>query len=298
MMHNEKEDQPFESAGPNPIRIPDNYNYIAVFLTLDCPLRCSYCINRFGGEAGRPQRMLSGREWVLGLNRLVTRPDLPITLQGGEPSLHPDFYDILAHLRPDINIDLLTNLEFDVEEFITRVDPRRIKREAPYASIRVSYHPEMMDLAALIKKVLRLQDAGFSVGIWGVLHPDQEQDIHAAQERARKAGIDFRTKEFLGKYKGKLHGSYKYPGACDGHRKRPVECRTTELLIGPSGGVYRCHSDLYNGRGEIGHMTDPDFVINEIFRPCEAFGSCNPCDVKIKTNRFQVDGHTSVEIRG
>jgi hypothetical protein len=29
---------------------------------------------------------------------------------------------------------------------------------------------------------------------------------------------------------------------------------------------------------------------------CYNFGDCNPCDVKIKTNRFQEYGHTSVEI--
>lgn len=27
------------------IIIPDSYNYIAVFLTLSCNYRCSYCIN-------------------------------------------------------------------------------------------------------------------------------------------------------------------------------------------------------------------------------------------------------------
>jgi MoaA/NifB/PqqE/SkfB family radical SAM enzyme len=30
-----------------PIVIPETHNYIAVFLSLACNLKCSYCINRF-----------------------------------------------------------------------------------------------------------------------------------------------------------------------------------------------------------------------------------------------------------
>jgi MoaA/NifB/PqqE/SkfB family radical SAM enzyme len=277
------------------IEIPENYNYIAVFLTLACNLRCSYCINWF--ENGDYERgHLSGEEWVRGLNRIISRDDLPVTLQGGEPSLQRDFIYILNNIRPDLNIDILTNLQFDVEEFIEKVDPERIKRKAPYASIRVSYHPETMELEPLVKRVLRLQDAGYSIGIWGVIHPKQEQEILKAQEYCRSLGIDFRTKEFLGEYEGRMYGTYKYPGACDRVFEKSVLCRTTELIIGPKGKIYRCHSDLYEGRQAIGHLLDPGFEIDNKFRPCSVFGHCNPCDIKVKTNRFQIFGHTSVEI--
>lgn len=277
------------------IIIPSRYNYIAAFLSLTCNLRCSYCINRFDTfnyDKGR----LSGEAWVRGLNRIVSRPDLPVTLGGGEPSLHPDFIYILNHVRPGLNIDILTNLQFDVAEFMRRVDPRRIKRDAPYASLRVSYHPETMQLEPLVEKVLRMQKAGYSIGIWGVLHPEREREIERAKQYAESRGIDFRTKEFLGEFNGIMHGTIKYPGACDRMFERRVLCRTTELIIGPAGGVYRCHSDLYEGRKPIGHILDPDFEIDDRLRPCEVFGHCNPCDVKIKTNRFQIFGHTSVEI--
>ena len=114
---------------------------------------------------------------------------------------------------------------------------------------------------------------------------------------ATAAGIDFRFKEFLGTHEGVLYGQYKYPGAVDGGALQSVDCRTSELIIGPSGGVYRCHSDLYEARAPIGHITDAAFTIDEAFRACEVFGRCNPCDVKVKTNRFQKFGHTSVEIK-
>jgi MoaA/NifB/PqqE/SkfB family radical SAM enzyme len=277
------------------IIIPSRYNYIAAFLSLACNLRCSYCINRFD-TLSYDKGSLSGEAWVRGLNRIASRPDLPVTLGGGEPSLHPDFIYILNHVRPELNIDILTNLQFDIAEFMRRVDPGRIKRDAPYASLRVSYHPETMQLEPLVEKVLRMQKAGYSIGIWGVLHPKQEREIERAKQYAESRGIDFRTKEFLGEFNGIMHGTIKYPGACDRMFEKRVLCRTTELIIGPAGGVYRCHSDLYEGRKPIGHILDPDFEIDDRLRPCEVFGHCNPCDVKIKTNRFQIFGHTSVEI--
>lgn len=281
---------------PKPIIIPDHYNYIAVFLTLACNLRCSYCINLFG-EEGFSKKHLSGEEWVSALNRIVSRPDLPLTLQGGEPSLHKDFFYIINNVKRELNIDILTNLQIDVDEFIDRVDPERLKRDAPYASIRVSYHPETMELEPLVKKTLKMQEAGFSIGIWGVLHPSQEEEVRSAQKHCKSLGIDFRFKEFLGEYQGKMYGTYRYEGSTDRKFEKAVLCKTTELIVGNQGGVYRCHSDLYEGRDPVGNITDPDYVIEDIYRPCHVFGHCNPCDVKVKTNRFQQFGHTSVDIK-
>ena len=278
------------------IVIPETHNYIAVFLTLACNLRCSYCINHFGSECP-PAGHLSGREWVRGLNRIVSRDDLPISLQGGEPSIHKDFIYILNNIKPELNIDILTNLQFDADEFIREVDPERIKRDSPYASIRVSYHPEVMKLKPLAEKVGKLQDAGFSIGIWGVMHPTQEAHILEAQKYCRGLKIDFRLKEFLGNYNGRMYGTYRYEGACAKKFTRTVLCRTTELIVGSDGAVYRCHSDLYEGRTPIGNIADPSFEIEDVFRPCKVFGHCNPCDINVKTNRFQVFGHTSVEIK-
>jgi MoaA/NifB/PqqE/SkfB family radical SAM enzyme len=279
-----------------PIEIPASHNYIAVFLSLSCNYKCSYCINYYaGGKLAR--RHLGGKDWVEGINRIVTRPDLPVTLQGGEPSIHKDFIFIVNNIKKEIPIDILTNLQFDVVAFKAQVDPNKIKREAPYASIRVSYHPEQMDLDELIKKTLYLQEANFSIGLFGVMHPSQRETILAAQERCKKLGIDFRVKEFLGEYQGKYYGTFRYPDAIRMEDKKNCLCKTTELIVGPNGAIYRCHGDLYEDRMPIGNILDDSFQIENIYRPCDQFGYCNPCDIKIKTNRFQQYGHTSVEIK-
>lgn len=277
------------------ICLHDDFNYVGVFLTFRCNYRCSYCINKHSGSI-RMSKHLSAAEWIRGLSRLRLKSDLPITLQGGEPTLHPGFYDVVNGLPRRLNIDLLTNLQFDAAEFTARVPPDRLRRNAPYASIRVSFHPQVMDLEKTMAKALTLQEAGYSIGLFGVLHPDQRDIIRVAQETCQAAGIDFRTKEFLGVHNGRLYGKYRYPQGLDGQTHEPVLCRNSELLIDPAGFVFRCHHDVYKGVNPIGHILDPDLTIESRFRQCQFFGRCNPCDLKLKTNRFQQFGHCSVEI--
>jgi MoaA/NifB/PqqE/SkfB family radical SAM enzyme len=247
-------------------------------------------------QIGR-RKTLSGEAWADGLNRLVIgRDDLPVTLQGGEPTLHKDFYVLVDRVRPEIKLDLLTNFMFDLDEFIARVDPKKFTRQAKYAAIRASYHPGQNDIADLIEKTLKMAKAGFYVGLYTVATPSRSEHIAEIKQRCTNLGIDFRTKEYLGFDGTTWHGTYKYPGAIDQQETRFCQCRTTELIIGPDGSIYRCHADLYAARSPIGHLLSESFSIEEIYRPCYVYGHCNPCDVKVKTNRFQEFGHTSVDI--
>ncbi len=281
-----------------PFKVPESFNYIAAFLTLRCKFGCHYCINRHGDMASREELSTTG--WVEGLSRLITRQDLPVTLQGGEPTMHPGVWQIATalHLR-GIPVDILTNGDFDIEEFTRVVDPSIFKREAKYASIRFSFHPAVHDAHALATKVFLLHEAGYSVGIWGVEHPVNRDSNTLMKVICRTYGVDFRVKEFLGWYNGTWYGNMKYPNACDKHEKsKQVLCRTTELLISPSGHIHRCHSDLYAGINPIGHILDEEIKGVGKWDKCSRYGLCNPCDVKVKTNRFQEFGHTSVEIKG
>lgn len=276
----------------------NDINYIAAFLTLSCNLKCSYCINHHGHDL-YARKQMDGKDWIAALNRLEPRPDLPITFQGGEPTMHKDFYEIINGINPNHPIDLLTNLELDHHEFMKNIHPLRMKRKAPYASIRVSWHVGQNDTEELLEKVAEMDAAGYSIGIWAVDHPHRIADIRQVQRRAWGLGIDFRIKEFLGELDGKHHGTLRYPDAVIGDIKS-CECRTSELLIDPQGYTFRCHSDLYANRLPTGNITwDTNTGIKRIgmWIPCSVYGLCNSCDVKIKTNRFQEYGYSSVEIR-
>lgn len=223
---------------------------------------------------------------------------VPLTIGGGEPTVRKDFYDLLDALDPSIGIDLLTNCQFDVETFIHRVSPARFSSTSnpAYKAIRVSYHPMNMDAANTIKKVQRLQEAGFSIGIFGISHPLNMTANIEMSELARKSQVYFFIKDFLGTHEGQLFGFYKYPEALSG-KKENVLCKTTELLIGPEGSIYRCHRDLYCAENPVASIVDPDLQLVSEYRPCSVFGECNACDVKWKVNRFLSMGRCSVDIQ-
>jgi sulfatase maturation enzyme AslB (radical SAM superfamily) len=281
-----------------------------------CNLNCSFCLNAkensetFNRENWFRKKKfaeLSGEDWVSALNRLDSSPQVPITFSGGEPFLHKDFVYIINHLKPELNIDILTNLypnshihKQKLDNFLENVDPRRIMRDSPYASMRVSYHPEQMDPDVLIESVKKFKDKGFSIGIWSVLYPSPKQlsEINQMQFRCKDAGIEFRLKEFTGVYKGELYGDYsRYPDSIFSDAVKNCLCKTSELLIGTNGDVYRCHEDLYHEDNPIGSILDNGFEIDPGYRSCAKYGACHPCDVKVKTDYRQKLGHTSVEIR-
>lgn len=278
------------------ITIPDRYNYIAAFLTLACNLNCSYCINLHedptSGRGRIITKHMTAEEWIEALNRI--QPRLPITLQGGEPTVFKHFYAIMEGVRKDHKFDLLTNMQFDEREFVARVPIKLFDREAPYAPIRVSYHPGQNKIEEIVRKALFLKGNGYRVGIYGVLHPAQKDQVLKAQAACQAQGLDFRTKEYL----GKDGGTFKYPEAIQGDANHFCWCRTSELLISPSGHIMRCHSDLYEGRQPVGHVLQRELRLDDTFKQCYVYGHCNPCDVKVKTNRFQEYGHTSCEITG
>ena len=234
--------------------------------------------------------MMDVKNWIKGLNRIRTKRDLPITLTGGETTMYPGFYKLVNGINKKIPVDLLTNGDFEIEEFMSEIGPDRLKRKAKYASIRFSYHPGYTDVQKLFWDVRTMDSKGYSVGIWAV--DTKESIIDDLQGIAKEWGIDFRLKEYLDKH----HGSYKYPDALNGKRKK-ARCKPSEMLIAPDGRLFRCHHDLYHGVNSYGHLLDEEVSLPERFLRCDNYGLCNPCDIKIKFNRFQQDGHCSVTIK-
>jgi hypothetical protein len=277
------------------IEIPSEINYAEIYFTLRCNFQCAYCINHLN-SAERKKKELPAEKFIEGANRINWK-ELPLTIGGGEPTLRKDFYDLVNGLNPSIKIDLLTNCNFDIDTFIYKMSPTRFSsKEDAYKAIRVSYHPSMSKPEALIKKVSILQDAGYSIGIFGINHP---LNLHAniqMSELARKSRVYFFIKDFLGEYNNKLFGYYKYPEGLDSIKKIR-QCRIQEILIGPNGYIYRCHRDLYLDEHRQAYFPDPNLKLDYKFTTCPNFGECNPCDLKLKTNRFLEMGSCSVEIK-
>jgi len=268
--------------------------YIGAFITMECPLRCKYCINEFRTDR-QSYPLREWQKWVNALNKIAAREDLPITLQGGEPTYYPEFYELVEGVNKPM--DLLTNLQFNIHEFKKRVSPDKFKRNAPYPSIRVSYHPGQMMFSETILKIVDLQDAGYQIGVYLVEHPSIEKEqIIQWREYAENYHVDFRIKQFLGEWKDTLYGTYKYPAGLS-RINRNAECTSSELIIAPNGDVKWCHGDLYEGEQDNkGNIFDESFNYEITSHRCNHFGKCSPCDVKLKTNRFQQYGYCATKI--
>lgn len=259
-------------------------NYIGLFLTFDCDMGCDYCLNRQGDF--KPRKRIPYQKWMEITAPLEIRQDLPITLQGGEPTMYKDFYKLVKALHERGNyIDLLTNGDFDERDFLMWTTPETFRRTAPYASIRFSLHKNTDDVK-LVARVNILRKAGYSVGVWGITHPDMAKRNRIVRAVCAERGIDYREKEYL----DSTHGTYKYPDAVTGKKNITVMCTPSEMLFAPDGKRFPCHHYLYMGDDRF-IMPEHQKAIN-----CGDYGLCNPCDIKLKTNRLQIEGHCSVEI--
>lgn len=257
-----------------PFELPQSLNYIGVFLTFGCNLNCSYCINDPEQKGDRKTiftckrkaiRELRPDEWGKALSRIPKREDLPVTFQGGEPTLYWQGRGLgLILSQIDAYADLLTNFALQPGVFAIRLKGQQAKfqRPAPYPRIRVSLHIKEMDrtwgngLDELLRRCEGLREFGFQVehdpkasdvGIYVVDHPENslsEEDLQEARKR-----VPVLLKDFLGTYNGKLYGSYAYPYSTNirtvHHTTLKADCRTTEFLIDPLGFVWPCHLFMY-----------------------------------------------------
>ncbi len=284
------------------ITVPEDYDYIGVYLTDTCFLHCSYCITGHHGAMylNRKNGSLTPEQWIAGLNQLELPPDTPITLQGGEPFLYKGIWEILEKIRH--KVDIMTALP----PFLTTDHFRRLKtlnwnqRQAAYPRIRVSYHRGQNNYHELIDRIADMQKV-VSIGLYYMEAPvTPQEEIDDLCAYAQKSGVDARKKDFLGEFNGKMYGHLRYSEAALG---RPhgcvVLCKNTVVPIAPDGTIYRCHSDLYFRRQEcaLGNILNKEFSFPVEHLPCNVYGMCSACDVKIKTNRYQQYGYTSVDIK-
>lgn len=276
----------------NKVTLPKRYNYIGVFLTYRCQMNCNYCINKYSKLDRVDELSIDG--WVRGLLKLETREDLPITFGGGEPTLYTNFDSIITRLRyHDKHLDLLTNGMFDIDEFCAFIPPDAFKRKSKYANIRFSLH-EGTNIPLMAAKAHIMKDRGYSVGIWGLDSPSLSGKNQEMEKLCKGMGLDFRLKDYLDH--SWHHKMYKYPGATACLSRQKVMCKPSELLINPGGYIFRCHHDLYENEGAIGHILDSKIAFPQ-YLPCSNYGHCNPCDIKIGYNRFQEWGHCSVKVK-
>ncbi|MHB9154388.1 MAG: radical SAM protein [Endomicrobiales bacterium] len=229
-----------------------------------------------------------------------------VRFSGGEPSLYPGFWDLVALLLEKHTVDVTTNLSSPLKDIMDRVPPGGL-------SISASFHPQFADMDEFLEKVKRLHFNGYPSTIAYVGYPPHLHRIPEYKKRAEAEHIYFKLIPFIGTYNGRQYPPSYTPEerllleglARDSHDqhlndmntrwyewrvkkkdegpagkiKKDAPCRMGQMYakIHPDGTVTRCCAG-YHGKdsGNMGNIADEDFRLHDEALPCQVSYQC-PC---------------------
>jgi sulfatase maturation enzyme AslB (radical SAM superfamily) len=286
---------------------PFNY-YFGVFLNMGCSLPCEYCVQKISlpAQPVKNYPIISGSKWVEALNGITGRTKKrflrspkkkKIAITGGEPSLHPDFVEILNGLDNDWKVTVTSNF---TSPFFDR-PARALKniRRRRTLKFNASYHFMYAPIEKFIENVQKMKRAGHVVhDLFIVAHPARIKEVEDARQKLLEVHASVKLQRFFGKHEGRLYPDERaYDIACeqeDGIRnydayregfnqsaKKDIYCVMKKVLFAPNGDIYNCHYKLYTGHADkFGNIFNEDvyIVMPEGAFLCHDFGFCNPCD--------------------
>jgi hypothetical protein len=282
----------------NIIKVPIQYlignAYWAAFLTFACTGDCEYCIQHVCKDEFLEARKvyesnrLNGEEWVSFYNRLQKWHTQKLGIIGGEPTIHPDFFDIVNGIE-GYYLTVTSNLSSaNIAKFEERIKDKSNLR------INTSFHPDLMSVEDFVQKVHLLRQQGFNVDQIAIVD-HSGVDFRKYHTEFVTRGLTLTPQTFLGIKNGQLFPNpestittdygetginnqalYQEWFSCK--KKESVLCQSKRFLVAPDGGMYRCHYHLYSGRGKLGDAKTFDFNTYTDYSLCKDLGYCNPCD--------------------
>lgn len=244
---------------------------VRVYFTLECNLRCSYCVNDCHGPIDKEfhRSDIPGEKWIEALNKIGR--DIIIT--GGEPSLYPDLIKVINGIDPKLKIKMYSNLMWS-RRFIDQYK-NELKRDI---ELYVSYHSQSKAPEKFIETVLELKNSGsFNGVIHTVNTPEYADFISKADEVFKKNGIALIIDDDQGEV---------YDEASAQKFRKDVICSKKLIIIGPSGDRYQCVSKLVRKDDPLENIFEEPLRDPLVVAECDDYGYCAPCDmlgeVKIK----------------
>ncbi len=250
-----------------------------------CNYRCPYCfLAGKWDDAAKENRYPGIERWKEVWNRIYDKyGSCHIHFSGGEPFIYPDFIDLIDVLLEKHTLEFSTNLSFDIDDFITRINPAKVRLGA-------SFHPQFVAFGEFLEKVLQLKIGGYPVHITYVAYPPQLKDTEVLRSECERKDIKLVIQPFRGKYKEMV-----YPGSYSESEKKMLKPYGASSLsseiqfnfhleekqkenklcymgyqygkIYASADVYKCCS---TGAEKLGNLIDnEDFSLLEKPMPCE-----------------------------
>ena len=267
-----------------------------VFVTWDihyaCNYRCEYCFFcKKWDEVAKENKYPGLDTWEKIWDDFYKKyGSAHIHVSGGEPFTYPDFMDLVVYLTENHTIEFDTNLSFDVDEFISKVSPGRVK-------FATAFHPGFANFKVYFEKVLKLKECGFDIGINYVAFPKQLSQMKEYKKAFDKEHISFTIMPFRGEFEGRAYpqGYTDEEKAliieCDSNltvsskmiewygkdklQRRGVVCRMGQMYtkVHPNGEAFRCC--FINDNGKLGNLIEGTFALWDEPKLCE-YPEC-PC---------------------
>ena len=265
-----------------PLPTPEIHVWVA-YLTARCNFACDYCIQKpkmIPGQRRKPwgrYRELTGRQWVDALNAYPVRPEHPLILTGGEPSLHKDFAFIASRLE-GYDLDMTSNLTFDIDAFAKEMRAHGKTFKTSFHT----YHPKFIAPEKWLEQAERLRDSGIvEAPVFSMVNlerfphfrdDEHDRNIGKLLQLADQRGLLYQFNEFRGTHMGE--------GFNRDHKYR-IDCTSAWVNIDPEGSIYNCQYHLTERKNAFGNITDianckPLPKMGEFFS-CTDFGYCDPC---------------------
>lgn len=181
----------------------DNHHYNAWLhwdVTKRCNLTCEYCF----GMITDPSIKVNS----LKIDKLMETLDrsgntFRISFTGGEPTMVPNFFEVLKEVCKNHYISFNTNLITKNILKLTEIDPSRI------LNIHASLHYDELIKKKLLDRFVNnfqtLKDSGFNIYAEAVAYPSFLTRIDEMKQILSDRKIDFQFAPFFGRYKDKIY---------------------------------------------------------------------------------------------
>ena len=255
-------------------------------LIMRCNYRCPYCFNHGKWEELETYNFVCSLDDFLDFWYRMYKKygEINITISGGEPFTFPELKELLSILTKFHTIGIVTNLSWDVEYWVDKLDPFKVK-------IYPSFHPYFVDIKIFLQKLKKLREAGWKyLGVVIVAYPPLLEKLKHYVELIKNEGFYPWVNPFVGWYKGKAYpqaytkeeqvflaqisNNFQYvKHQVNNFNTLGKLCHAGELFfrVHPDGKIYRCASI-----GPIGHIKDKNFSLFKHPSPCKvSFCMCS-----------------------
>src|SRR3989339_15798 len=148
-----------------------------------CNFRCPFCwFNGNWEEMAGHNRIIPIEDMISLWKRFREKyGECHVMITGGEPTLYPNFIDLIEELSKIHTVKVTSQLSTDMYTFAERLDPQRVVLD-------MNFHPLESKLEPFTRKVLYLKKKGFKGGVCYLAYPPVMTEIDFYREKFEAAG--------------------------------------------------------------------------------------------------------------